>query len=350
KTQITFVYGGDLWVVDKTGGTASRLSSPAGEEMFPRFSPDGSTIAFTGNYDGNMDIYTIPHQGGIPVRVTHHGMSDRLLDWHPDGKNLLYASSSESGKQRFSQMYKVPAMGGLPEKLPLAYGEFGSLSPDGNKLAFTEKSRIFRTWKRYRGGMNSDIWIFDLQSMASQNITNNDANDELPMWSGDKIYYISDAGTDLRYNLWVYNITDATTKQLTFFTEYDVHYPSIGPDEIVFEAGGNLYLMDLTSGMQKEILIEVVTDLMAVKPRIESADDYVSNMAISPDGNRAIIEARGEIFSLPAEKGYVQNITRTPGVAERFPAWSPDGKYIAYWSDQSGEYELTVRDMTQGMK
>ncbi len=350
KTQIVFTYGSDLWIVDKAGGSASRLSSPAGEEVFPRFSPDGSTIAFSGNYDGNMDIYTIPSQGGIPTHVTHHGMTDRLLDWYPDGKALLYASSGESGKQRYSQFYKVAATGGLPEKLPPAYGEYASLSPDAKLIAFTDKSRIFRTWKRYRGGMNADVWIFDLQTYASKNITDEDASDELPMWHGDDIYYLSDAGDDLRYNIWVYNTKDGTKSQVTHFTDFDVHFPSIGPDDMVFEAGGDLYLMDLKTRLHHVVHVDVVTDLMAVKPRIESAEKYIMNMAIAPDGNRALVEARGDIFSLPAEKGYVADLTRTPGVAERFPAWSPDGKYLAYWSDQTGEYELTLRDFTEGGK
>lgn len=349
-TQIAFVYGGDLWVADKAGGTASRLSSPAGEEMFPRFSPDGKTIAFSGNYDGNMDIYTISVQGGIPIRITHHGMSDRLLDWYPDGKHLLYASSAESGKQRFSQLYKVAAAGGLPEKLPLAYGEFGTLSADGKHIAFTEKTRAFRTWKRYRGGMNSNIWTFNLETLESKQITQGDASHEFPMWSGDKVYYLSDAGPEMRYNIWVHSIADGKNRQLTSFTEFDVHWPSIGPGEIVFEAGGNLYLLDLATSSVREVKIEVITDLMAVKPRIENVEKYITSIAIAPDGNRALVEARGEIFSLPADKGVVQNLSRTSGHAERYPAWSPDGKYVAYWSDRTGEYELTIRDLTQGNK
>lgn len=350
KTQIVFSYGGDLWIVNKEGGTASKLSSPPGEEAFPCFSPDGKTIAFSGNYDGNMDIYTIPVEGGIPTRVTHHGMTDRLIDWYPDGQHLLYASSAESGKQRFSQFYSIAPTGGLPEKLPLAYGEFGSLSPDGKQIAFTEKSRIFRTWKRYRGGMNSDIKVFDLETYASRSITDNAANDEIPMWHGDQIYYISDAGDEMRYNIWMYDLRSGTQEQITHFSNFDVHFPAIGPDDMVFEAGGNLYLMDLRTHLHRIVDVDVVTDLMAVKPRIETVENYIENLGISPDGNRALVEARGEIFSLPADKGYVQNMTRTPGVAERFPAWSPNGKFVAYWSDQSGEYELTIRDMTQGGK
>lgn len=348
KTHISFSYGGDIWIAPKEGGTASRLSSPAGTEAFPRFSPDGSMLAFSGNYDGNTDIYVIPSQGGVPTRVTHHGMADRLLDWYPDGQHLLYVTSAESGKQRFSQFFKVPAKGGLPEKLPMAYGEFGSLSPDGSKIVYTDRSRIFRTWKRYRGGVAADVWTFDLTTYASENITDNSANDELPMWVGEKIYYLSDRGPNARFNIWQYDTKSKKHKQITQFDDFDVHFPAHGPDEIVFEAGGNLYLLNLKTDKWKQVDIKVVTDLASVKPRKESVEKYVRNMAIAPDGKRALIEARGEIFSLPAEKGYVQNLTRTPGVAERFPAWSPNGRYVAYWSDQSGEYELTIRDLKEG--
>ncbi|MEZ4992571.1 MAG: PDZ domain-containing protein [Saprospiraceae bacterium] len=349
-TQITFSYAGDIWVVPKTGGTATRLSSPKGTEGFPRFSPNGSQIAFSGNYDGNMDIYVLPSTGGVPTRVTHHGMGDRLLDWYPDGKSLLYVSSMESGKQRFSQFYKVAATGGLPEKLPMAYGEFGSLSPDGKKIAFTDRSRIFRNWKRYRGGMAADVWLFDLETLASENITDNAANDELPMWVGDKIYFLSDQGTAQRFNLWVYDTRSKSSKQLTNYTEYDVHFPSDGPNEIVFEAGGKMQLLDLKTEEVREVDIQVVSDLITLKPRKESVEDYIQSADLAPDGNRLIVEARGEVFSLPAEEGFTQNLTRSSGVAERYPAWSPNGRYIAYWSDKSGEYELTIRDLTKGGK
>lgn len=348
ETHITFAYGGDIWVVEKSGGTATKLSSPKGDESYPRFSPDGNQIAFSGNYDGNTDIYVIPSRGGIPQRVTHHGMSDRLLGWYPDGHHLLYASSMKSGKQRFSQIYKIPATGGLPEKLPLAYGEFGSISPDGQKIAFTDRSRIVRTWKRYRGGMAADVWLFDLKTLESENITDNTANDELPMWIGDKVYFLSDQGTAQRFNIWAYDTRTKSSKQLTHFTEVDVHFPADGPKEIVFEADGKLQLLDLATEAVREVDIQVVSDLITVKPRKESVEDYVQNMSISPDGNRAVIEARGEVFSLPSEEGVIQNLTRSSGVAERYPAWSPNGKYIAYWSDKSGEYELTIRDMSKG--
>ena len=350
QTQISFIYGGDVWVVSKEGGVAARLTSAKGGEQYPRFSPDGKHLAFTGNYDGNADIYTIPVGGGIPKRITHHGMYDRILDWYPDGKHLLYSSSMKSEKQRFAQFYKISTEGGLPEKLPMAQAEFGSLSKDGKKIAFTDRSRITRSWKRYRGGMAADIWIFDLDTYASKNITDNAANDEIPMWSGNTIYYLSDNGPLQRFNIWAYDIKSGKNRQVTKFTEFDVSLPAQGPDELVFEAGGNIYLLDKKSEAYNKVDIEVLSDMITVKPRKESVENYVQNMTIAPDGNRAVVEARGEVFSLPSEKGYVQNLTRSTGFAERYPAWSPSGRYIAYWSDKSGEYELTLRDMKEGAK
>ena len=264
-THIAFSYGGDIWIVPKAGGTAAKLSSAKGNESFPKFSPDGTQLAFSGNYDGNTDIYVIPTFGGVPNRVTHHGMNDRLLDWYPDGKSLLYASTMESGKQRFSQFYKIASTGSLPEKLPTAYGEFASLSPDAGKIAFTDRSRIFRTWKRYRGGTAADVWIFDLKTLASENITNNTANDELPMWVGDKVYYLSDNGPAKRFNIWSYDLTTKERKQITKFTDFDVHFPSQGTKEIVYEAGGKLHLLDLQTSKSKSIDIQVITDLVSIK-------------------------------------------------------------------------------------
>jgi tricorn protease len=348
KTHITFSYGGDIWIVPIEGGMASRLSSPAGSEIAPKFSPDGNLIAFSGNYDGNIDIYVIPALGGLPKRVTHHGMPDRIQDWYPDGKHLLYTTSMNSGKQRFSQFYRLRKEGGIPEKLPIAYGEFGSLNADATKIAFTDKSRVFRNWKRYKGGMAADIFIFDLQTYASVNITNHEANDEMPMWYGDRVYYLSDKGPEKRYNIWYYDTSKKENIQVTNFMDYDIHMPSIGPGNMVFEAGGKMYILDLTSHQAREVNIEVTSDLISVKPRKVNTIDYVQSLHIAPDGNRAVVEARGELFSLPAGKGVVMNLTRSSGIAERYPAWSPDGRYIAYWSDQSGEYELTVRDLKNG--
>ena len=345
ESQIVFAYAGDLWVVPKEGGTANRLSSPMGQELFPKFSPDGSQIAYDADYDGNMDIYVIPSKGGIPVRVTNHGMADRLLSWYPDGKDLLYASSMESGKQRFDQFYKVSSKGGLPKKLIIPYGELASLSPDGNKIAYTTITQAFRTWKRYRGGWAADIWIFDLKNNTAQNITNNPANDEFPMWHGNKIYFLSDRGPEERSNIWSFDITTKESKQITDFKDFDIHFPSMGPSDIVFEAGGKLYLLNLNDEKYREVNIKVVTDEITLMPKTENVSKLIQNLSISPDGKRALVEARGEIFSVPAENGAVINLTKSSGSAERFPAWSPDGKKAAYWSDKSGEYELTLLDL-----
>jgi tricorn protease len=343
NTHIAFIYAGDIWIVPKTGGTAQRLSSPRGEESFPRFSPDGSTIAYSANYDGNIDIYAVPTLGGDPIRITHHPMGDRMLDWYPDGNSLLYASSMQSGRQRFSQFYQTSKNGGIPSKLPIPYGEFGAVSPDGKVVAYMPISRDFRTWKRYRGGMAPDIWLFDLEDYSSKNITNSDANDAQPMWYGRTLYFLSDRGPDMRHNIWAYDLDSETLRQVTQFTDFDIRFPAIGPSDIVFEAGGRLYLLDLSSEQYSEVDVEVITDLASLKPRTEKVASLIFDGWISPSGKRAVLEARGDIFTLPAEYGPVFNLTASSGVAERYPTWSPDGEYIAYWSDASGEYELTIR-------
>lgn len=342
-THITFVYAGDIWIVPKEGGLANRLSSPEGEESFPRFSPDGRYIAFSGNYEGNTDIYLIPALGGPPRRLTYHPMADRMLDWYPDGKSILFATPRTSGRQRFNQLYRISVDGGLPEKLPVPYGEFGSISPDGRTLAYMPRTRDFRTWKRYRGGWAPDIWLFDLKNYESRNLTRHEANDAHPMWHGKILYFLSDRGPHQRYNLWAYDPQSDTFRQVTHFKDQDIHFPAIGPQDIVFEAGGQLYRMDLATEKLHEVHVQVVTDLASVYPRTEKVDRYIQNAHISPHGKRAVFEARGEIFTVPAEHGPVLNLTRSSAVAERYPAWSPDGKWVAYWSDRSGEYELTLR-------
>jgi tricorn protease len=343
-TTIAFVYAGDIWVVDKQGGVAQHLSTPLGEESFPRFSPDGSHIAYTADYDGNPDIYVVPVGGGLPKRITYHPAPDRMLGWYPDGKAILFASSMESGKDRFNQLYKVSAAGGLPEKLPVPYGEFGEISPDGQNLAYMPESRDFRTWKRYRGGWAPDIWLFNLAKLTARNLTANDANDAQPMWYGaNTIYFLSDRDAAKRANIWVYDLITDAVREVTHFEEFDVHFPSIGPSDIVFEAGGRLWRLDLPGEKLHEVKVEVVTDRATLKPRAENVAKLISNVDISPSGKRVFVEARGEIFSLPAEHGVTMNLTQSSGVAERNPAVSADGKSIAYFSDRSGEYELTVR-------
>jgi len=341
-THITFVYAGDIWVVPKKGGLAHRLSSPKGEESFPRFSPDGSLIAFSGNYDGNTDVYVIPALGGNPFRVTYHPIKDRLIDWRPKGNGLLFASSRESGRQSFSQFYTVLTKGGLPEKISIAYGEFGALSPDEKFLAYTPTSSAFRTWKRYRGGLSPEIWLFDLNNKSASNLTNNDANDDFPMWHGRTLYFLSDRGPHQRQNIWKYDMNTKKISQVTRFKDYDISFPAIGASDIVFEARGRLFLLDLKTEKYREVEIDVVTDMTTIKPRLVNVVNYIQNANISPTGKRAVFEARGDLFTVPAEHGYIRNLTQNSGSAERYPSWSPDGKHIVYWSDRSGEYELWI--------
>lgn len=341
KTQIVFTYANDIWVVSKNGGTAEKLSSPAGVESFPKFSPDGKTIAFTGNYDGNQDVYTIPVNGGIPQRITQHGFPDRVVDWTPDGKSILFASGRESSRNRFNQFYTISSNGGPAIKLPFAYSEFGSYSPDGKNMAVVFLSQAFRNWKRYRGGMKASIHLFNFEKNTDMNISAGEvAGNEFPMWHGDDIYFISDRGTEERMNLWKYSINTKQFTQLTNYKDYDIHFPSAGPDDIVFEQGGKLFLFSFALQTVKAVNINVVTDKAFLKPRLVNANKYIQHVNISPDGNRALVEARGDIFSLPAEKGFVKNITRTTSSFERYPSWSPDGNTVAYWSDQTGENEI----------
>jgi tricorn protease len=343
KTQIAFVYAGDVWLVSKEGGTAVRLTASPGEESFPRFSPDGSKVAFSASYDGNVDIFVIPSAGGEPTRLTYHPMADRVIGWTPDGARVLFASGRESGRQRYSQFYTVGLDGGLPEKLPIPYGEFGAYSPDGAQFVYMPMSQDFRTWKRYRGGWSPDLYLFNLKTKAARNITDNPANDAQPMWHGNTIYFVSDRGANERNNIWAYDLKTNAPRQVTRFNDFDITFPSLGPDGIVFQAGGRLYYLDLATGKEKEVPVRVVTDETTLRTRTAKVESLLQGASVSPTGKRATFEARGDVFSAPAEFGAVVNITRSSGVAERYPRWSPDGKSVAFWSDRSGEYELTIR-------
>ncbi len=341
--QIVFVYAGDLWTAPKDGGQARRLSSPQGYEQFPKFSPDGRWIAFSGNYDGNEDVYLMPAEGGTPRRLTHHPASDVVVDWYPDGKNIMYRSLTTSPSYRFRRFFKQSIKGGLSEALPLPYGELGSFSPDGTRMAFQFLNRQFRTWKRYRGGMAGDIWLYDFSKNISEKITDFEGTDAVPMWHGETIYFISDRDENQKLNIWAYDLKSKKARQVTRFTEYDVKWPSLGPDAIVFENGGKLYLLDLQDEKTRPLSIQVPADLPDVRPQLKNLSKNITSGGISPTGKRAVFEARGEICTVPAEHGSVRNLTNTSGVAERFPAWSPDGKWIVYFSDATGEYELCLR-------
>ncbi|HSR70715.1 MAG TPA: PDZ domain-containing protein [Acidobacteriota bacterium] len=346
-SDIVFVYANDLWLVPREGGQARPLASPPGSEQFPRFSPDGRTIAFVGNYDGNRDIYTIPVEGGIPTRVTYHPWAETLNDWTPDGR-LLFSSTAFSGRG-YRQLLTVDSQGGLYEQLPVPWGGVGAISPDGQWLAYTPHERDSRTWKRYRGGMATDIWLFNLRTKESRQITDWEGTDTQPMWHGQTVYYLSDAADSHRLNIFSYDLASGRTTQLTDASDYDVKWPSIGPGaqgegEIVFQLASRLMALDLSDGSMRVVPVSIPGDRPEIRPQTVEAEKFIADQAISPTGKRALFSARGDIWTVPAKDGSPRNLSRTPGEAERYPQWSPDGRWIAYFSDAQGEYDLYLRE------
>ena len=346
KTQIAFSYGGDLWIVDRNGGEARQLTSDVGIEIDPLFSPDGTMIAFTGEYDGNEDVYVIPAAGGIPKRLTSHPGADQVVGWTRDGKRIMFRSSRDS-YSRHTQLYTVSLSGGLPEQLPLPMAFDGSYSPDSSHLAyvpftnFAEAALFQRGLKHYRGGTASPIWVANLSDSSVIKVPRKDSNDSTPMWIGNKVYFLSDR--DGPVNLYAYDVATKQVSAALSSNGADIKSASAGPDAIVYEQFGSIHLFDPATGKQNAVSIHVTGDFPAVRPHYVNGGEQIENANISPTGARAVFEAHGEILTVPVEHGDIRNLTNTTGAAERDPAWSPDGKWIAYFSDESGEYALHLR-------
>jgi len=342
RTQIVFAYAGDLWIVPREGGEASRLTNGVGTESTPRFSPDGRTIAFTGEYDGNVDVYTIPAAGGVPKRLTYHPGTDILVGWTNDSKQVLFLSQRNSYSGRFARLFTMPIEGVFPTEVPLPMGYAGSYSMDGSKLAYEPIQRAFNAWKRYRGGMASQIWVANLADSSVEKLPRENSNDFNPMYIGDKVYFLSDRSGPI--TLFSYDTKTKKVTQIITNNGLDIKSASASSDAIVYEQFGTINIYDLKSGKSKPVNITVNGDMPALRAKYEKVGTRIMNATISPTGARAIFEARGDIISVPAEKGDARNLTNTTGVAERDPSWSPDGKWIAYFSDESGEYTLHLRD------
>lgn len=346
STHIVFRYANDLWLAPREGGTAVRLTSADGAESNPKFSPDGKTVAFRGNYEGNTDIYTIPVEGGIPFRVTHHPSGELLSDWSPDGR-ILFSAYGASDNPNARQLFIVDADGGLPEKLPIPYGANLVMSQRRGLVAYTPAGNDYATWKRYSGGRASDIWLVDLERGTSRRATDWEGNDSLPMWHNGLLYYVSDAGRNHKMNIWVYDVDTEQHRQLTHHKDYDVKWPSVGPGpggagEIVYQLGSELRLLSLDDERSRAVKIDIPGDFRSIRERTVDASENIMYRDVSATGKRAVVSARGDIWTLPAENGVPINLTRSDSTLERDAAWSPDGKWIAYFSDETGEYELWV--------
>ncbi|HKE09255.1 MAG TPA: S41 family peptidase [Candidatus Acidoferrum sp.] len=347
--KVVFTYAGDLWLASTSGGLATRLTAHPGMEVFAKFSPDGQWIAFTGQYDGDEQVYVIPVTGGIPKQLTFYpargpltprwGYDNQVYGWTPDGKSIIFRSLREHFDLGDSRLYTVSVHGGLPQPLPMPKSGAGDFSPDGSQVVYSPLFRDFRTWKRYSGGWAQQLYIFDLKTHTAEKITDDPRAHRDPMWVGDKIFYSSDKDDTL--NLYAYNTKTKKTEQLTHSTKWDVRWPSSDhKNQIVYESGGELEILDTASGQSRHISITVPTDALAMRPSQISAANHIESFGLSPKGERALFVARGDVFTAPIEKGPTRNLTDSSNAHEKWAQWSPDGSKIVYISDLDGEEEL----------
>lgn len=346
--KIAFVYANNIWTVDRAGGLARRITSFQGQTTNPQFSPDGQWIAFSGDYAGNTDVYVVPADGGEPKRLTWHPGGDQVQGWTPDGKSIVFASGratwAPSAAPRF---WTVPAEGGVEQPMPLPRAYQGKISPDGARVAYRMNTSWDEERRNYRGGQNRPIWIVDLKTydLVSPPWTN--SHDKDPVWLGNTVYFLSDR--DGVHNVWAYDTSSKRLTQVTKFTDFDVKTLNAGAGTIVFEQGGYVHTLDPKTNQSKIVDIRATGDFPWMMPRWEDVSSRMSALGLSPTGRRIVVEARGEIFTVPAEKGDVRNLTNSSASAERAPAWSPDGKYVSYFSDKSGEYKLVIQEQ-DGLK
>ncbi len=338
---VVFVYGNDIWKAPATGGTAVRLTVHDGDESFPRFSPDGSLIAFTGEYDGGADVYVMDTDGGEITRVTWEPGYDQVVGWHPV-KNKIIFTSSRNTNSRVGRLYLISPDGTGLEELIMHWAVAGSFSPDGKQIAFNKVSREDRTWKRYQGGLAQEVYLYDFATDEERNLTNFEGTDRTPMWIGDTVYFTSDRDGVL--NVYSADPATGTIEQVTRHTEYDARRPSMGGTRIVYELGGSLWLLDTTSGETAQIPVEIRADAPEIRPALVDVADQVRGIDISPSGKRALVTARGEVFSVPQKNGPTRNLSSDCGAREKDAAWSPDGAKVAWISDRSGEYEIWMAE------
>ena len=353
---IAFVYAGDIWTVNANGGNAQRLTSHEGLELFPKISPDGKWIAFSGEYSGSRQVFIIPSTGGSPKQLTFYnsvgvmpprgGWDDAVLDWTPDSKQVLFRGNRTSFGDRNGKYFLVNIDGGLETPLQIANGGFATFSPDASKICFTPVDREFRTWKRYKGGRATELWIYDLKNSSSEQITQFTGADQWPVWFGNNIFYASDK--DLKMNIYRYDVTTHQSEQVTFHKDFDVMWPSGENGQLVYENGGYLYKLNLKTGANEKLVVNINFDNPNLIPYFKNVKDNIESFDISPTGKRAVFDARGDIFSVPAENGEIINLTQTQGIREQYPVWSPDARNIAYVSDASGEYEIYLLENKKG--
>ena len=353
KDKIAFYYGGDLWLASSSGGVARRITTSPGRELFPKFSPDGKWLAFTGEYDGNFNVYVMPAEGGQPKQLTFYqggahplsdrmGIHDEVVSWFPDSKHILFLSRRDASNGWVKRPFSISIDGGLPQPLPMDQGGLGTFSPDGTKIAYNVIFRNFRTWKRYTGGLAQAITIYDLKHNSVEEVPHTEWTDTFPMWHEHTIYFTSDRGPEHRLNLYSYDLGSKQIEQLTHYTDFDVMWPSLGPDAIIFENGGYLYTFDFGTKQAKKLTIYLAGERDQSMKHWANVSKLISDFDLSPEGKRAVFAARGDVFTVPAKEGSIRDLTRTPGIREKEVSWSPDGRWVAYVSDRTGEDEIYI--------